>query len=189
MFLKNLISSYIFNTILRRHTNFLEITFSSSFKGSLLVLFRILRDMEELQFKSLMDLFVVDYLKVSRYTRFRFAVIFNLLSIKKNRRLVCRFLLSEDDITLPSLVTVFEAAAWLERESWDLFGIFFSGNPDLRRILTDYGFSGFPLRKDFPLTGYVEVRFDDELKRVVFDELEVSQEYRMFDFLSPWEKI
>lgn len=115
----------------------------------------------------------------------RFEVIYELLSLNYNQRLRIKVYLHELE-SLPSCETVFPAANWYEREVWDLFGIFFSNHSDLRRILTDYGFEGYPLRKDFPLTGYTEVRYSDTLKRVVNENLELAQEYRTFDFLSPW---
>jgi NADH:ubiquinone oxidoreductase subunit C len=110
---------------------------------------------------------------------------YNFLSISKNNRIILKSYVKN---SVTSLSSLYNSSIWLEREIWDLFGIFFNQHPDLRRILTDYGFDGFPLRKDFPLTGYVEVRYDDEKKRVLQEPLEVSQEFRVFDFLSPWEK-
>jgi NADH-quinone oxidoreductase subunit C len=116
----------------------------------------------------------------------RFDVIYHLLSPYKNQRM--RVKLRTDEMTpVPSLVEVFPAANWFERETFDLYGVLFSGHPDLRRILTDYGFEGHPLRKDFPLTGHVEIRYDDEQKRVVYEPVKLVQEYRNFDYLSPWE--
>ena len=141
-----------------------------------------LRDDAQCQFKLLIDICGVDYPSRAR----RFDVVYHLLSIAKNQRI--RLTLETDDATpVPSLVSVYPAAAWFEREAFDMFGILFSDHPDLRRILTDYGFTGFPLRKDFPLTGYVEVRWDDEQKRVVYEPVKLIQEFRDFDFLSPWE--
>ena len=116
----------------------------------------------------------------------RFEVVYHLLSPKRNQRV--RVKVETDEVTpVPSVVPVFRGAEWFEREAYDLYGVLFSGHPDLRRILTDYGFEGHPLRKDFPLTGFVEVRWDDELKRVVYDRVRLAQEFRDFDFLSPWE--
>ena len=113
-------------------------------------------------------------------------MVYHLLSPWQNRRIRVR--VKTDEATpVPSAVTVFPAANWFEREAYDLYGILFSGHPDLRRILTDYGFEGHPLRKDFPLTGFVELRYDDELKRVVYEPVKLMQEFRSFDFLSPWE--
>jgi NADH-quinone oxidoreductase subunit C len=116
----------------------------------------------------------------------RFDVIYHFLSPKQNQRI--RVKVQTDEVTpVPSIIDVYRGADWFERETYDLYGVLFSGHPDLRRILTDYGFEGHPLRKDFPLTGFVEVRWDDELKRVVYHPVSLSQEFRNFDFLSPWE--
>ena len=141
-----------------------------------------LRDDVNCQFKQLMDICGVDYPERPK----RFEVVYNLLSLVHNNRVTVKVML-EDNSSIPSVSKVFSSADWWEREIWDLFGIFFSGHPDLRRILTDYGFDGHPLRKDFPLTGYVEVRYDDAQKRVVYEPVKLTQEYRDFDFLSPWE--
>ena len=116
----------------------------------------------------------------------RFDVVYNLLSLKRNLRIRVKVAVGEDD-KVPSVAEIFPSAGWYEREVWDLYGIFFSGHNDLRRILTDYGFDGHPLRKDFPLTGHVEVRYDDEYRRVVYEPVKLTQEFRSFDFLSPWE--
>ena len=141
-----------------------------------------LRDDSNCQFRQLMDICGVDYPGRER----RFEVVYHLLSLRQNQRI--RVKLSTDESTpVPSVTGVFSAAGWWEREAWDLYGILFSGHPDLRRILTDYGFEGHPLRKDFPLTGHVEVRYDDEQKRVVYEPVKLTQEFRSFDFLSPWE--
>ena len=141
-----------------------------------------LRDDSNCQFRQLMDICGVDYPGRER----RFEVVYHLLSLRHNQRI--RVKLSTDESTpVPSVTGVFSAAGWWEREAWDLYGILFSGHPDLRRILTDYGFEGHPLRKDFPLTGHVEVRYDDEQKRVVYEPVKLTQEFRSFDFLSPWE--
>jgi NADH-quinone oxidoreductase subunit C len=116
----------------------------------------------------------------------RFDVVYHLLSPKLNRRV--RVKVQADETTqVPSVVSVYPGADWFEREAYDLYGVLFVGHPDMRRILTDYGFEGYPLRKDFPLTGFVEVRWDDEVKRVVYNPVRLSQEFRNFDFLSPWE--
>lgn len=116
----------------------------------------------------------------------RFDVVYHLLSPRLNQRI--RVKLTTDEVTpVPSVVGVFPAANWFEREAYDMYGILFSGHPDLRRLLTDYGFQGHPMRKDFPLTGYVEVRYDEEQKRVVYEPVELAQEFRAFDFESPWE--
>ncbi|XP_062917868.1 NADH dehydrogenase [ubiquinone] iron-sulfur protein 3, mitochondrial [Mobula hypostoma] len=141
-----------------------------------------LRDHTNAQFKSLADETAVDV-----PTRpFRFEIVYNLLSLQFNSRI--RVKTYTDELTpLDSLVPVFQAANWYEREIWDMYGVFFANHPDLRRILTDYGFEGHPFRKDFPLSGYVEVRYDDEVKRVVAEPVEFAQEFRKFDLNSPWE--
>uniref|UniRef100_V9L7W4 NADH dehydrogenase [ubiquinone] iron-sulfur protein 3, mitochondrial n=1 Tax=Callorhinchus milii TaxID=7868 RepID=V9L7W4_CALMI len=141
-----------------------------------------LRDHTNAQFQSLIDLTAVDI--PARQNRFE--LVYNLLSLPFNSRI--RLKTYTDELTpVDSTVSVFEASNWYEREVWDMFGVFFANHPDLRRILTDYGFEGHPFRKDFPLTGYVEVRYDDELKRVVAEPVELSQEFRKFDLNSPWE--
>ena len=141
-----------------------------------------LRDDSNCQFKCLMDICGVDYPEREE----RFEVVYNLLSLKHNQRV--RVKLSVDETTsVPSVTDVFSSADWWEREAWDLYGISFSDHPDLRRILTDYGFEGHPLRKDFPLTGFVEMRYDDEQKRVVYEPVKLTQAFRSFDFESPWE--
>lgn len=142
----------------------------------------LLRDDTNCQFKLLVDLCGVDYPDRDE----RFEVVYNLLSLKHNQRIRVK-LSTDEDTPVPSVTGVFNCAAWYEREAWDLFGIFFSDHPDLRRILTDYGFEGHPLRKDFPLTGHVEVRYDQEQKRVVYNPVDLVQEFRNFDFISPWE--
>jgi len=148
----------------------------------LLPFFRFLRDHTNTQYKMLVDVTAVDYPSRSE----RFEVVYNLLSIQYNSRI--RIKTCVDELTpLNSLVPLFQSAGWFEREVWDMFGIFFSNHPDLRRILTDYGFEGYPLRKDFPLTGYIEVRYDDTEKRVVAEPLELAQDFRFFEFSSPWE--
>jgi NADH-quinone oxidoreductase subunit C len=141
-----------------------------------------LRDDKQCQFVSFIDVSGADY--PSRPNRFD--VVYHLLSPRQNVRI--RVKLMTDEVTPVASVTgVYPGADWFEREAYDLYGILFSGHPDLRRLLTDYGFEGHPLRKDFPLTGFVEVRFDDEMKRVVYEPVELKQEFRNFDFLSPWE--
>jgi NADH-quinone oxidoreductase subunit C len=141
-----------------------------------------LRDDEACLFKVLVDVCGVDYPDRPE----RFEVVYNLLSLRHNTRI--RVKVATDEATpVPSVTGVFSAANWFEREAWDLYGIFFSDHPDLRRILTDYGFEGHPLRKDFPLTGYVEVRYDPEQRRVVYEPVKLTQDFRTFDFMSPWE--
>jgi NADH-quinone oxidoreductase subunit C len=143
---------------------------------------RTLRDDPACLFEVLIDICGVDYPAREQ----RFDVVYHLLSPRKNQRI--RLRVETDERTpVPSAVDVFPAANWYEREAYDMYGIRFAGHPDLRRLLTDYGFEGYPLRKDFPLTGYVEVRYDDEQKRVVYEPVRLTQEFRTFDFESPWE--
>jgi NADH-quinone oxidoreductase subunit C len=141
-----------------------------------------LRDDERCRFWCLIDVTAVDWPGRER----RFDVVYHLLSPKQNLRI--RVKIEVDETTpVPSIIGVFPAANWFEREAYDLYGVLFTGHPDMRRLLTDYGFEGHPLRKDFPLTGFVEVRYDDEQKRVVYEPVRLTQEFRNFDFLSPWE--
>ncbi len=150
--------------------------------GALTALMTTLRDDPRFAFEQMMDLAGVDWPERAR----RFEVVYNLLSVSLNQRV--RVIVATDEATpVPSVAGVWPVATWWEREAWDLFGIVFSGQPDLRRILTDYGFDGHPLRKDFPLTGYVEVRYDEERKQVVYEPVKLTQDFRNFDFLSPWE--
>ena len=141
-----------------------------------------LRDDPECRFVCFIDICGVDYPEREK----RFDVVYHLLSPYMNQRIRIKVEAGDQD-TVPSVIDVFPAANWYERETFDLYGVLFSGHPDLRRILTDYGFSGHPLRKDFPLTGHVEVRYDDEQKRVVYEKVKLTQEFRTFDYLSPWE--
>jgi NADH-quinone oxidoreductase subunit C len=140
-----------------------------------------LRDNPDFRFSILIDVCGADYPERER----RFDVVYHLLSMTKNLRVRLK-VQTDEDTAVPSVVSVFPSADWYERETFDMYGVFFDGHPDLRRILTDYGFHGHPLRKDFPMTGYVEVRYDDELKRVVYEPVK-SVEWRNWDFLSPWE--
>ena len=141
-----------------------------------------LRDDPECRFGCLIDICGVDYPEREE----RFEVVYHLLSPWHNRRIRVKTR-TDAQKPVPSIVGVYPAADWFEREAFDLYGILFAGHPDLRRILTDYGFEGHPLRKDFPLTGFVELRYDDQLKRVVYEPVKLMQDYRSFDFLSPWE--
>src|SRR5690606_21228381 len=141
-----------------------------------------LRDDGACRFEMLVDLTAVDYPEREQ----RFEVVYNLLSLTHNQRIRVK-VATDEDTPVPSVASVFPTATWFEREVWDMYGVFFSDNPDLRRILTDYGFQGHPLRKDFPLTGYVEVRYDEEQKRVVYEPVRLTQDFRTFDFMSPWE--
>jgi NADH-quinone oxidoreductase subunit C len=143
-----------------------------------------LRDDPRFGFEQMIDLCGVDWPERAQ----RFEVVYNLLSVSRNHR--ARVVVTTDEATaVPSIHGVWPVATWWEREAWDLFGIVFSGQPDLRRILTDYGFEGHPLRKDFPLTGYVEVRYDEDRKQVIYEPVKLTQDFRNFDFLSPWEAI
>jgi len=135
------------------------------------------------QFKMLSDICAVDYINKKQ----RFEIIYNLLSIRFNNRLKIKISINELQ-PVDSVVSVFECANWSEREVWDMFGIFFFNHPDLRRILTDYGFEGHPLRKDFPLSGFLEVYYNELKKRVVYEPINLSQQYRLFEFSSPWNK-
>jgi len=142
----------------------------------------LLRDDPEMLFKQLVDVSGVDFPERTP----RFDVVYQLLSFKHNRRVRVK-VRTDENMPVPSVTGVFSSAGWFEREVWDMYGVLFSGHPDLRRILTDYGFDGHPQRKDFPLTGYVELRYDVEQKRVVYEPVKLNQAYRSFDFLSPWE--
>lgn len=151
-------------------------------RAAIVDVLQFLRDDRECAFKVLIDICGVDYPDRAE----RFEVVYQLLSMTQNCRARVK-VATDEDHPVPSAVSIFSSANWYERETWDMYGVYFSGHPDLRRILTDYGFEGHPLRKDFPLTGYVEVRWDDELKRVVYEPVKLVQDFRNFDFLSPWE--
>ncbi|MEO1222841.1 MAG: NADH-quinone oxidoreductase subunit C [Pseudomonadota bacterium] len=151
-------------------------------RGAIIKVLTFLRDESDCLFHQLIDLTAVDHPEREE----RFDVVYNLLSMKQNQRVRVKVTADEEQ-PVPSIAELFPCATWFEREVWDMFGIFFSDNPDLRRILTDYGFEGHPLRKDFPMTGYVEVRYDEEQKRVVYEPVKLNQDFRTFDFLSPWE--
>ncbi len=148
----------------------------------LIALLTFLRDDPMCLFKQLCDVSGVDWPERAK----RFDVVYNLLSLKNNQRVRVK-LMTDEATPVPSACTVFSSANWFERETYDLYGVWFSDHPDLRRILTDYGFEGHPLRKDFPLTGFVEMRWDDVQKRVIYEPVKLQQEFRRFDFLSPWE--
>jgi NADH-quinone oxidoreductase subunit C len=152
-------------------------------KPSLLIqLLIFLRDDSSCLFKQLVELTAVDYPEREK----RFEVVYHLLSYDNNQR-ICVKIDTDEETPVMSVTPLFNAANWMEREAWDMYGVKFSDHPDLRRILTDYGFEGHPLRKDFPLTGYVEVRYDEEQKRVIYEPVKLRQEFRDFDFTSPWE--
>ncbi len=150
--------------------------------GDIVSVASFLRNDVQCQFISIIDVCGADYPARLK----RFDVVYHLLSPRQNLRIRLK-VMTDEDTPVPSLTGVYPGADWFEREAYDLYGILFSGHPDLRRLLTDYGFEGHPLRKDFPLTGFVEVRYDDEAKRVVYEPVELKQEFRNFDFLSPWE--
>jgi NADH-quinone oxidoreductase subunit C len=158
-----------------------ELTIQCEVTAILRVL-RFLREDANCQFSQVMDICGADYPQRAK----RFDVAYHLLSLHKNQRIRVKVAVDEQT-PVPSASDIWPAANWFEREAFDLYGIQFSGHPDLRRLLTDYGFSGYPLRKDFPLTGYVEVRYDDTQKRVVYEPVKLTQEFRKFDYLSPWE--
>jgi NADH-quinone oxidoreductase subunit C len=148
----------------------------------ILALLRFLRDDQQCNFETLVDICGVDYPERSE----RFEVVYHLLSMRLNHRIRVR-IRTDEDTAVPSIAGLWSGANWFEREAFDMYGIQFADHPDLRRILTDYGFEGWPLRKDFPLTGHYEVRYDDLAKRVIYEPVQLAQEYRNFDFLSPWE--
>jgi NADH-quinone oxidoreductase subunit C len=151
-------------------------------RNQIVPVMEFLRDDPKCRFGGLIDICGADYPEREQ----RFDVVYHLLSPWQNHRIRVR-VLTDEETPVPTVVGVFPAANWYERETYDLYGILFTGHPDLRRLLTDYGFEGHPLRKDFPLTGFVELRYDDQLKRVVYEPVKLMQEYRSFDFLSPWE--
>ena len=158
-----------------------EIVISSA-TTSLLRLIQFLKEDQNCKFNILIDICGVDYPEKDK----RFEIVYHFLSLSVNRRIRVK-LMTDEKTKVPSIVDLFPSAGWYEREVYDLFGVIFSGNTDLRRLLTDYGFKGHPLRKDFPLTGYVEVRYDEEQKRVIYEPVKLTQEFRNFDFVSPWE--
>jgi NADH-quinone oxidoreductase subunit C len=152
--------------------------------ADILKVITFLRDDERCQFYSFIDITAVDWPAREKH----FDVVSHLLSPKLNARVRVK-IEADEDTSIPSMIGVFPGADWFERETYDLYGVVFTGHPDMRRLLTDYGFEGHPLRKDFPVTGFVEVRWDDEQKRVVYDKVRLAQEFRNFDFLSPWEGV
>jgi len=175
------IASGLGRSVLRTEMTFGQLTVYAQ-ADAIVEVMTFLRDDPRCLFICLLDVTAVDWPSRDK----RFDVVYHLLSPKRNQRV--RVKVETDEATpVPSIIGVFPGADWYERETYDLYGVLFSGHPDLRRILTDYGFEGHPLRKDFPLTGFVEVRWDDEVKRVVYDPVRLAQEFRNFDFLSPWE--
>lgn len=169
------------DSVLDAQVEFDELTVTSTISG-LLQLVEFLRTDSSCRFSTLVDITAVDYPARPH----RFDVVWHFLSMYQNQRIRVKVAIREEEI-VPSLIRIHPSANWFEREIFDMFGILFSGHPDLRRILTDYGFRGHPLRKDFPTTGYVEVRYDESEKRVVYEPVNLTQEYRQFDFMSPWE--
>jgi len=151
-------------------------------KSILLKVLNFLKDDKDFQFKQLIDICGVDY--PNRLDRFE--IVYHLLSVSLNQRIRVKLSVNDGD-NVPSIVSIFDAANWYEREVWDLYGVIFTDHPDLRRILTDYGFEGHPLRKDFPLSGFVQVKYDDSEKKVVNERVSLIQDFRKFDFESPWE--
>jgi NADH-quinone oxidoreductase subunit C len=175
------IAASLGEAVSRHAVTFGELTVETD-AGHVLDVLKVLREDDQCLFWCFVDLCAVDYPERER----RFDVVYHLLSPRRNQRI--RVKLATDETTqVPSAAGLFPAADWFEREAYDLYGVLFSGHPDLRRILTDYGFEGHPLRKDFPLTGFVEVRYDDVQKRVVYEPVRLTQEFRTFDFMSPWE--
>ena len=168
--------------LLRWHLRLGELTIHVA-PAEIVPVLKLLRDDGRCRFEILLDICGVDWPAREK----RFDVVYHLLSPRLSQRIRVK-IETDEDTPVASAVEVFPAANWYEREAYDMYGILFSGHPDLRRLLTDYGFNGFPLRKDFPLTGYVEVRYDDEQKRVVYEPVKLTQEFRRFDFESPWEQ-
>lgn len=154
----------------------------SARRADIVRVLRFLRDDPECRFQMLVDLCGADWPARAD----RFDVVYNLLSLRQNSRVRVK-VTTDENTPVPSVIEIFSAAGWFERETWDMYGILFDGNPDLRRILTDYGFDGHPQRKDFPLTGHVELRYDSALRRVVYEPVQLVQDFRSFDNLSPWE--
>ncbi|MBB4441375.1 MULTISPECIES: NADH-quinone oxidoreductase subunit C [Rhizobium] len=169
------------NLIAASRTKYGELTLTTTGEN-LVALLTFLRDDAKCGFVNLIDICGVDWPQ----RELRFDVVYHLLSPKKNLRIRVK-VATDEDTPVPSACPVYPGADWFERETWDMYGVLFTGHPDLRRILTDYGFEGHPLRKDFPTTGFVEVRYDDAAKRVVYEPVELKQEFRNFDFMSPWE--
>ncbi|MEL0021605.1 MAG: NADH-quinone oxidoreductase subunit C [Rickettsiales bacterium] len=175
------IESQLPNDVLRHWTANRELNIEIRPDGIVKAL-KFLKSDSNCLFEMLVDICGVDYPDREK----RFEVVYNLLSLKHNQRVRLKLAVDEDTM-VPSVNGIYPSASWFERECWDMYGVFFSDHPDLRRLLTDYGFDGHPFRKDFPLTGYVEVRYDDEERRVVYEPVKLTQAFRSFDFLSPWE--
>ena len=179
--LAELIQTRFPDDVLKTELAFQELNITVSLSG-LVRLIEFLQSDTNCRFSTLTDITAVDHPERPA----RFDVVYQLLSMYRNQRIRVKTAVREDEL-VPTITGLYPGANWYEREVFDMFGIMFAGHPDLRRILTDYGFRGFPLRKDFPTTGYVEVRYDEALKRVVYEPVRLTQEYRQFDFLSPWE--
>lgn len=179
--LKDHITSKLGDAVNSVDIAFDEITVNAR-RAEIVKVISFLRDDQLCKFASLIDIAGADYPARDR----RFDVVYHMLSMSHNTRIRVK-VTTDTDVPVPSITELFPNADWYEREAFDMYGIAFIGHPDLRRILTDYGFEGFPLRKDFPLTGFVEVRYDDERKQVVYEPVNLPQEYRSFDFMSPWE--
>ena len=176
-YLKNALSKAILKSVIEKGELVLNVR-----RESLREIMTFLRDDVACNFKQLVDICGADYPTRDE----RFEVVYNLLSLNHNQRIRIK-VVTDETTPIESIVDVFSVANWFEREVWDMYGIYFNGHPDLRRILTDYGFDGHPLRKDFPLTGFVEVRYDERQKRVVYEPVKLPQDFRTFDYLSPWE--
>jgi len=161
-----------------------HLTFLTS-KSNFVVALQFFKKHVNAQYEVLIDMTAVDYLQP---TQSRFELVYQFLSLRFNHRITLKFF-AKSLAMIPSSTFLYKSAGWLEREIWDLFGIFFLEHPDLRRILTDYGFQGFPFRKDFPLTGYTELRYDEECKSIVYESLELAQEFRFYNFTSPWHSL
>ena len=173
------LTTKINNTEIKHKQLYIEID-----KDDLIDVTLFLKTNQETKFRQLIDVTVVDFPENTQ----RFKMVYLFLSHEFNQRIILTYSINENEV-IPSLTSIFPAANWMEREVFDMYGVSFKDHPDLRRILTDYGFEGHPLRKDFPLTGYVEVRYDESKKRVVYEPVELKQEYRSFDFESPWEGV
>ena len=179
--LSDAITGALPGSILGSATAFGELTLSAR-REDIVAVAQFLKDAENWRFISIVDICGADYPERIE----RFEVVYHFLSPTRNIRVRVK-ISTDEDTPVASLTSVFKGADWYEREAYDLYGILFTGHPDLRRLLTDYGFDGHPLRKDFPLTGFVEVRYDEERKRVVYEPVKLQQEFRSFDYLSPWE--
>lgn len=178
-YIRDTLGSSVVDTTIRLGQLSIEIKLDDVLK-----VLKFLRDDVNCQFQTLLDVCGVDYPDDDE----RFEIVYHFLSMTHNNRIRVK-LRTDEDTPVDSATSLFSAANWWEREVWDMYGVAFNDHPDLRRILTDYGFEGHPLRKDFPLTGYVEVRYDDEQKRIVYEPVKLTQEFRSFDFLSPWEGV